>query len=218
MKPNARHSTILTPQPVMPLATPPALRRWVSESLTHAPLILMAILALASFALFKQTPSAPDHQPAPSASSRDDYFLKHFLATEFLPTGAARSHISGVSARHNPILKTLTISNIDFVASSQSALFHGSAKVGTVSDDGKHITLTGQAVVDKQGGASTSNPSVHFESEQITVRQDPDTVEASAPVRINSGNTQMAAESLRYEAASKETQLKGRVRMVIEGK
>lgn len=212
----------MTPLALLRQPKATAIRDWLSASLsasiTHAPLILMSLLALASFVLFKQAPTAPERSAPEATSSRDDYFLQRFLATEFLPTGAARSHISGVSAHHNPILKTLTISNIDFIASSQSALFHGSAKVGTVSDDGKHITLTGQAVVDKQGGASTSNPHVHFESEQITVRQDPDTVEASAPVRINSGNTQMAAESLRYEAASKETKLKGRVRMVIEGR
>jgi LPS export ABC transporter protein LptC len=199
-------------------STAKAVRGWLSQSLTHAPLALMSLLALASFVLFKQSPTPPERNVPEALSNRDDYFLQRFLATEFLPAGGARSHISGVSAHHNPIFKTLTINNIDFIASSQNAHYQGSAKLGSVSDDGKHIALTGQAVVDKQASAATSSPRVHFESEQITVRQDPDTVEASAPVRIHSGKTKMAAESLRYEAASKETQLKGRVRMVIEGK
>ena len=101
-------------------------------------------------------------------------------------------------------------------AQTKNSSYQGSAQSGKVSDDNKLVVLQGRAVVDKQGiGAA---PKVHFESEQITVRQDPDIVEASAPVRINNGKTQMSAESLRYEDANKETKLKGRVRMVIESK
>jgi LPS export ABC transporter protein LptC len=214
----------MTQLPLLRLPRAASVRGWLSaslaasltESITHTPLILMSLLALASFALFKQAPTPIERSTPEAVSSRDDYFLQRFLATEFLPTGAAKSHFSGVNAQHNPFLKTLTINSIDFAASTQSAHYIGSAKVGTVSDDGKHISLVGQAVVDKQGSASTNSTRVHFESEQITVRQDPDVVEASAPVRIRSGNTQMAAESLRFDAASKETKLKGRVRMVID--
>lgn len=172
-----------------------ALRGVLSASLTHAPLILMALLALASFALFKQAPTASERHVNASNSTQDDYFVQRFFASEFLPTGIAKSHLSGTSAQHNPSQKTLTIDNIDFIVSSSNALYQGSAKTGTVSDDGKHITLVGQAVVNKQGRTGSSSPSVHFESDQITVRQDPDVVEAS-----------------------QEPQLKGRVRMVIEGK
>ena len=170
------------------------LRGVLSASLTHAPLILMALLALASFALFKQAPTASERHVNASNSTQDDYFVQRFFASEFLPTGIAKSHLSGTNAQHNPSQKTLTIDNIDFIASSSSALYQGSAKTGTVSDDGKHITLVGRAVINKQGRTGSS-PSVHFESDQITVRQDPDVVEAS-----------------------KEPQLKGRVRMVIEAR
>ncbi len=193
-----------------------AIKGWLSELLSHAPLVLMALLALGSFVLFKQAPSAAIEVAPEVASTQNDYFLKRFVVTEFLPTGAAKSQVSGASAEHSPVTKSLSVVQVEFTAQGKNGSYQGSAQSGTVSDDAKLVVLQGRAVVDKAGiGAA---PSVYFESEQITVRQDPDTVEASAPVRVNNSKTQMTAESLRYEGASKETQLKGRVRMVIEGR
>ena len=192
------------------------IKGWLSELLSHAPLVLMAFSALGSFVLFKQAPSNV-MEPAPEAvSMQNDYFLKRFVVTEFLPTGAAKWQVSGASAQHSPVTKSLLVKQVEFTTQSKNGGYTGSAQKGTVSDDAKLVVLQGRAVVDKAGTGAA--PKVHFESEQITVRQDPDIVEASSPVRINNGTTQMAAESLHYEADSKETQLKGRVRMVIEGR
>lgn len=192
------------------------IQAWLGGLLTHAPLVLMALLALGSFVLFKQAPSIKAAAAPEVATTQNDYFLKRFNVTEFLPNGNAKLQISGASAQHSPATKSLAAHQIEFTAQSKSGSFAGSAQSGTVSDDAKLVVLQGRAVVDRQ--ASGEAAKVHFESEQITVRQDPDTVEASAPVRINNGKTQMAAETMRYEATSKATQLKGRVRMVIEGK
>ena len=192
------------------------IKGWLSEVLSHVPLVLMALLALGSFVLFKQAPSSVIEAAPEVASTQNDYFLKRFLVTEFLPTGQTKSQVGGASAEHNPVSKALVVNQVEFAAQTKNGRYQGSAQSGKVSDDAKLVILQGRAVVDKAGTGTA--PSVHFESEQITVRQDPDTVEASAPVRINNGKTQMAAESLRYEDASKETKLKGRVRMVIESK
>ncbi len=171
------------------------LRAWLSSLLTHAPLVLMSLLALGSFVLFKQAPSASKGSDTPEVKLREDYFVQRFFATEFKSNGEAKAYVTGASAQHNPQTKTLNIDQMNFLAKTDSALYQGSGKLGTVSDDSKLITLVGDAVVDKQSLASSGASRVHFSSDRLVLRQDPDSLEAS-----------------------NEAQLVGRVRIVIEGK
>lgn len=187
-------------------------RGWLSESLTQAPLILMALLALASFALFKQAPTDNQKKELEVASSRNDYFLHRFSATNFLPTGAAKSHLSGTRAEHNPVTKTLTISELAFIASSQSGIYQGTARAGTVSDDGKSITLSTGVVVDKKSAsknATSVNNQIHFESEHIDIQLDPDVLQAE-------GATRKPAATQEQGQIQEPRQGSGRVRITLE--
>jgi lipopolysaccharide export system protein LptC len=170
------------------------LRSLLSESLTYAPLILMSLLALGTFALFKQVPALQSDQQSQKESLPDDYFLGRFYATEYLPTGAAKSLVVGVSAQHNTVTKVLTVEGIEFSANSTSSFYQGSAKQGAISDDGKTITLVGQAVIEQEKIGALNPSRSRFKSDYMVLRQDPDSIEAVREAKLE-GRVEIMIES-----------------------
>jgi lipopolysaccharide export system protein LptC len=177
-----------------PSAALAKLRALLSESLTYAPVVLMSLLALGSFVLFKQAPSLQTSQEPQTESLRDDYFLTKFYAAQYLPTGAAKSLVIGASAQHNPKTKVLTIESIEFSANSKSSFYKGSANQGTVSDDGKTITLTGNAVIEQQKLEASNASRSRFKSDYVVLRQDPDSIEAVREAKLE-GRVEIMIES-----------------------
>jgi lipopolysaccharide export system protein LptC len=195
---------------------------WLNVLLSHVPLILMAILTIASFAILKQIPSTSTDGMSMPVSQNDDHYLKQFSTTSYSPQGSAKLVLKGESAHHSPATKEMRLTQLSFVATSETtgAQYTGSAKRGIIADGAKQFSLSDNVVIDKQViSANGSGRAVtHFKGEQIQFTVDPDTVTSTLPVSVQSGKNTMTAGSLHFDNATKQMQLKGRVRMVIERK
>jgi LPS export ABC transporter protein LptC len=192
----------------------------LNQLLTHVPLILMAVLAFVSFAVVKQAPSTSATASALPSTANNDHFLKQFTTTSYDAEGLAKVRLRGESAVHNPAAKEMRLETLNFIAVSHASgvQYTGSAKTGTVADGAKQFSLSQQVVIDKTSAAKagiTPEP-VHFRGEQILFTVDPDTVTSKLPVRIQSGTSNITADTLHYAQNTQQMQLKGRVRMLIE--
>lgn len=200
------------------------LQGWANALLSQVPLVLMAILAFASFIVLKQAPTQSAEASQAPISQNNDYFLHQFLTTEFTSAGALRAVVQGTKASHSPITKALTIDQIAFSATSNQAHFVGSARQGVMVDSSHEFTLRDHVVIDKTpnliasgaGAATYKAPSTHFEGAHMVLRTNPDSITSSAPVRIQSGSNTTTADSLHYDKAPDVLQLKGRVKLRVE--
>ena len=109
---------ILTAGPAPVLADPgdravaaPWPVRLLDAASAYLPLLLMALLALGTWWLVKNTPLFDiDRAPAP-LRHEPDYTMSQFMVQRFAPDGAMRVQIEGDLMRHYPDTDTLEIDN-----------------------------------------------------------------------------------------------------------
>jgi len=186
---------------------------WLNHLLGHAPLALMVLLAIASFAIFKQGPLVLFESSPATENQSAGYFLNQFTATEYTQEGKARTTLLGQQAEHPMGAKEMHIEQLSFSADSERTHYLGSARKGLVQDDGKQFTLTSHVVIDK---TTPTGGTTHFEGERMVFNANPDTITSDTPVRIQNGKNTFTANSLRYQSADQQIRLNGRVKMTLE--
>lgn len=194
------------------------LKGWANVLLNQVPLVLMTLLTIASFIVLKQAPSYDAKVIDAPLSHNSDYFLRQFVTTEFMATGALRAVVQGAQGSHSPATKTLTVNQIAFSTISNEANFVGSANQGVMIDSTEQLTLRSQVVINKRlkNTASGTESNTHFEGEHLVLRTNPDSVTSNSPVRIQSGGNTTTADSLQYDKTPDLLQLKGRVKLRVE--
>ncbi len=106
------------------------------------PIISMSILALASFALIKQTSNSLA-TPAAAASrlSEQNYYLHRFFTSQFNEDGVVKAYIKGGAAIHFDISQQLAVTDFSFYFLSPSAFYHGTANKALTTDSGNETEL-----------------------------------------------------------------------------
>ena len=88
-----------------------ALRRGIDTASSYLPVLLMALLALGSWWLVKNTPLLePGRAPVPPRHE-PDYTMARFMVQRFAPEGPLRTQIEGDELRHYPDTDTFEIDN-----------------------------------------------------------------------------------------------------------
>jgi lipopolysaccharide export system protein LptC len=204
----------LGPAPAGAPAQPPRRRPWhlrLSELLsTYLPLLLMALLALSTWWLVKNTPMlAPP--PAATEQRRDpDYLMNEFAIERFDAAGRLRVRVDGQRLQHFPATDHYEIDR---------------ARIRAVGVDGK-VTL---AVADRArangdiselqlfGGAKVNSTGpqgepVEIRSEFLHAFLVTEQVQTSLPVTVTAGSNELRAEGLQYDNGKRLLELKGRQR------
>ena len=204
----------LGPAPAGAPAPPPRRRPWhlrLSELLsTYLPLLLMALLALSTWWLVKNTPMlAPP--PAATELRRDpDYLMNEFAIERFDGSGRLRVRVDGQRLQHFPASDHYEIDR---------------ARIRAIGVDGK-VTL---AVADRAlangdiselqlfGGAKVTSTGpqgepVEIRSEFLHAFLVTEQVQTSLPVTVTAGSNELRAEGLQYDNGKRLLELKGRQR------
>lgn len=209
---------------VLAPAAPPAEERrrlrlpWhlrLLEMLTaYLPVLLMALLALGTWWLVKNTPLPESDRPAAPPRHEPDYTMSDFRVQRFGADGAMRVQIEGERMRHYPDTDTLEIDEPRIraiapdgrvtLASAQRALSNG---------DGSEVQLLGSAQVVRE--ATGKQEAIEFRGEFLHAFLNGERVRSHLPVVVRRGATEVRADGMEYDNLARVVDLKGRTRAVF---
>ncbi|HEX6363232.1 MAG TPA: LPS export ABC transporter periplasmic protein LptC [Albitalea sp.] len=184
--------------------------RVLEQLSSYLPLLLMALLALGTWWLVKNTPT--DVAPRPPAPPRHepDYTMTQFVVRRFAPDGSMRAQIEGDTLRHYPDTDTVEIDNVRIRAvSPDGRVTRAEARMAIANADGSEVQLTGGAHVVREGGEGSET--MEFRGDFLHAFLDTEQVRSHLPVTVTRGGAEVRADAMDYSHLDRVVQLKGRV-------
>jgi lipopolysaccharide export system protein LptC len=180
----------------------------------YLPLLLMAVLALGTWWLVKNTPLFESERVAVPLRHEPDYTMSNFIVQRFATDGTIRVQIEGDLMRHYPDTDTVEIDNPRIravapdgrvtVATARSALSNG---------DGSEVQLSGGAHVVREAGEK--GEALDFRGEFLHYFVNTERVQSHLPVTMKQGRTEITASAFGYDNLARVVDFKGRVRAVF---
>ena len=192
-------------------------RAWDRISI-YLPIILMALLALATYWLARTTPTLGGSAAAGIRASKHepDYFLKNFSVKSFGGNGRLKTEILGVEGYHYPDTDTTEIVNPRIRAYSEAgALTVATAKKGISNGDGSQVQLLGDAVVTREVPGK-DQPKLQVSGEFLHIFANEEKVKSDRPVTLRRGQDVFQADNMEYDNLDRVMELRGRVRGVLQ--
>ncbi len=202
-------------------------RRWrpsrVVDQLTiYLPVLLMGLLALASYWLLRATPGVPDERPPAPVTSEPDYFMRRFSVKVFDANGTLKNEVFGAEARHRPDSNTMEIDDARIRAIGDGGLLTTATAKRVISNaEQTEFVLEGDAVVVREAGRAADGsalPRLEFRGELLRVYTDPQRLVSERPVTLLRGKDRLQGDSLDYRAADNEALLRGRVKVQLSAR
>ena len=206
--------------PAEPLAQAPAKRRswsrWWDQLSIYLPVLLMMLLALASYWLLRATPEPEVPRPKRDVTHEPDYFMHRFSVKVFEPGGALKTELYGTEARHHPDTGTLVVDAARIRSfGPQRQLSTATARQITSNDEGTEFLLEGDAAVVRQasrGAQGEMLPRIEFHGQLLRVVTQPEHVSSELPVVLIRGLDQITANTLDYQGDTRVADLTGQVK------
>lgn len=194
-------------------ATPWRVRLFDAAS-AYLPLLLMAVLALGTWWLVKNTPLFESERVVVPLRHEPDYTMSNFMVQRFATDGTMRVQIEGDVMRHYPDTDTLEIDNPRIralapdgrvtVATARSALSNG---------DGSEVQLSGGAHVVREAGEK--GEPIDFRGEFLQYFVNTERVQSHLPVTMKQGRTEITADAFNYDNLAHGVDFKGRIHAVF---
>jgi len=203
-----------------PLAGARALVRAGWERLSiYLPILLMALMALGTYWLARNTPTLEPAEAQRPATHDPDYFMRGFSVKTFDAMGRLKSEVHGSEARHYPDTDTLEIDQPRIRSfNAQGELTVATARRALSNGDGSEVQLFGDAVVTREANSDAqghAHPRMEFRGEFLHVFADTERVKSHLPVELTRGSDRFTADSMDYDNLSQVMELRGRVRGVL---
>jgi len=205
-----------------PLRSPPApagarlafglrVRNTVSA---YLPMLLMALLALGTWWLVKNTPTAPPPVAETALRSDPDYQMKGFAITRYGADGRVSLRLEGDLMRHYPDTDRVEIDAVRIHALGKDGrVLDAVARRALTNGDTSEVQLLGGAQVRALG---TAGEVLEIESEFLHAFLDLERVRTHLPVLVRQGRSEARASGLEYDHLSRQLQLQGPVRTVFQ--
>ena len=204
----------LTEYPAPRPPTAPLRVRTADALATYLPLLLMALLALATWWLVKNTPLADLTRTAAPPVHEPDYEMSEFVVQRFAPDGALKVQIEGRRLHHYPDTNTLEIDAARIRAvGANGRVTLASANRALANSDASEVQLLGGAYVVRE--ASGREPPTEFRSEFLHYFAVTERVRSHLPVIVQRGASEFRADAVEYDHLARTIDLKGRVRAIF---
>lgn len=180
---------------------------------SYLPLLLMALLALATWWLVKNSPRTAAPVAERPVSSEPDYTMTQFSLERFDATGRLKLRIEGERLRHFPDTDRVEIDQARihaFALDGRVTLATAARALG--NGDGSEMQLMGGAQVTAQDPAG--QPLV-MRSEFLHAFLVTERVRSHLPVQVNQGGSSLQAAAMDYDNATRRLELKGPIRAVL---
>lgn len=193
-----------------------ALRQALDRLTLYLPVVLMGLLAMATYWLVRSTPLDESARTATAAQHLPDYFMHNFAVKTFDAQGQLKSEVSGGQAHHFPDTGTLEISNIRIRSfDEQGHLSIATANQAITNQDASEVQLIGSAKVVRAAfvnARGVAQPVMTFSGEYLHVFMNTERIESDQPVALTRGLDRFTADSMRFDNTQRVMQLQGRVR------
>jgi len=186
----------------------------------YLPVLLMGLLALASYWLLRATPISEPLPEERELTHEPDYHMQRFSVKVFDANGRIRSEVYGLEGRHYPDTDTLEIDKARIRNySPEGQLTTATARRVTSNGDSTEFILEGDAIVVRQAGKNADGkrlPRLEFHGEYLRVLTEWDSLLSDQPVLLIRDNDQMRADSMVYRGDRQAAVLKGRVQVQMQ--
>jgi lipopolysaccharide export system protein LptC len=210
------------PVPLPPLAgrahdaSPAVAQPWTarlrSALMGYLPVLLMGVLAAASWWLVKRTPVQETPAPPGAASREPDYEMRAFSVQHYTAAGPAQGVIEGDVVRHFPDNDRLEIEGVRLRWSDPAGrMLRASAARALVFNATGLVTLEGGARVTRDADQAGDAP-LEFTGERMVFDTRAGRVNSREPITLRQGGHVFEAGSLSYDHASRQAELGGGVR------
>jgi lipopolysaccharide export system protein LptC len=193
-------------------------RLWEQLSL-YLPLVLMALLAVGTYWLVRNTPAAYEAEAARPVSHEVDYFMRKATVKTFDETGRLKTEIVGTEARHFVDTETLEIDQARMRSTGlDGRLTTATANRALSNDAGSEVQLIGNAVVVREPMQTPDGswlPRLEFTGEFLHVFMNEDRVTSHLPVVLKRGSDEFSGDTFAYDNLDQVADLKGRVRGLL---
>jgi lipopolysaccharide export system protein LptC len=191
---------------------------WEQSSL-YLPLVMMALLAVGTYWLVRNTPAAYEAEAARPMSHQVDYFMRKATIKTFDETGRLKTEFFGTEARHYVDTETLEIDQ----ARMRSTGLDGRVTTATANkalsnDAGSEVQLMGDAVVVRQPLQNPDGrwlPRLQFTGEFLHIFLNEDRVTSHLPVVLKRGSDEFSGDTFTYDNLDQVANLRGRVKGLL---
>lgn len=183
------------------------LRAVLSASL---PLLLMALLALASWWLVKNSPRAAAPADDRPARTDPDYTMNQFALERFAPDGRLKLRIEGARMKHFPATDRFEIEGAQIQAiADDGRVTRAVANRAIGNGDGSEVQLVGGAEVTS---TDASGQPLLMRSEFLHAFLVTERVKSHLPVTVRVGASELRGDGLDYDHGAQRLDLLGAVR------
>lgn len=176
----------------------------------YLPILVMALLALASWWLVKHSPRGTTAPEERSVSRDPDYAMEQFAIERFDVQGRLKLRIEGARLRHFPATDRIEIDEARIQAyTPDGRVTLAQARRAVGNGDGSELQLLGGAEVTRQdaGGQPLLMRGEFLHAFLVAER-----VKSHLPVLVSLGGSELSAAGLDYDHAAGRLELAGAVR------
>jgi len=182
----------------------------------YLPLLLMALLALGTWWLVKNTPRPATDRDVAGLRSDPDYEMRDFAITRFAADGRSTVRIEGTWLRHYPDTDRIEISSPRIQAvSPDGRTTQARAARALANGDASEWQLSGGAHVVAQ---PTSGPPLQVDSEFLHVFVRGERIRSHLPVIVRQGHDEIRAGGIDVNNLTQQLQLAPPVRASFTAK
>ena len=187
--------------------------RWRSSLATALPLMLMAMLALGTWWLVKNSPQADSPGVAGALRHVADYRVERFTLQRYDASGKMVVQIEGANLRHFPDTDEFEIDTAHVHATSPDGRDTvATARQAIAAGNGSQVRLVGGAHVLSRAGQGEATEIL---GEQLLALIDERRVLADLPVRVRQGSSEYSAAGMAFDERTRFVTLDGPARAVL---
>ncbi len=195
------------------------LRQLLNLFTLYLPVLLMGLLAMATYWLVRSSPAAPKPEVAHAIQHQSDYFMRQFAVRTYDASGRLKSEVKGTQVRHFPDSDTLEIDQAQIRSfNEQNRLTTASAEQAITNSDASEVQLIGHAQVQRAASVDSQGnklASLKFQGEFLHAFMNTERVLSHKPVQLTRGQDQFTADSMEFDNLQRVISLKGRVRGML---
>ena len=176
----------------------------------YLPLALMALLALGTWWLLKNTPRLEASEEAAPLRREPDYEMREFAITRFSSDGRVKVRVEGALLRHFPDTDRIEIDSARIHAVAvDGRVTRAHASKALINGDASEWQLSGGARVSSE---PKTGPKLELESEFLHAFVATEKIRSHLPVRVRRDQDEIRAGGLEYDNLTQRLQLAGPVR------
>ncbi len=191
------------------------LRRGWHRLSIYLPIILMALAALGTWQLVRNSALPDAERPERAATHEPDYFMRGFSVRSFDADGKLQSEIIGTDARHYPDTDTLEVDAARMRSiNAEGTEMRATANRAVSNADASEVQLFGNAVVVRDAVAGTAGRAqdrMEFKSEFLHTFVNVERVRSHLPVVMTRGADRFTGEAMEYDNLERVLNLTGSI-------